>query len=84
MMDRGCQLSIFWGIHLRTDIRINIFISIRGMSNKFAKQVHLEDSTQMRLIKQMLVVSSRQIMWKTKTYLHYESVYGYQTWQDGD
>ena len=34
-----------------------IFISIRSVITKFGKQVHLQDLTQMRLIKQMLVTS---------------------------
>ena len=47
-------------IHERIDTRINISISIRPMATKFRKQVHLENLTQMRLIKQMLVTPLRQ------------------------
>ena len=36
------------------------------MTTKFGKQVHLEDSTQMKLINQMLETSSRQVTEHTK------------------
>ena len=58
-MDRGGEFNFFQGIHLRIDIIINISISIRPMITKFGKQVHLQDLTQMRLIKQVLVTSLR-------------------------
>ena len=37
MTDRGSELSFFQGIHLRFEIRIDIYISIRPMINKFGK-----------------------------------------------
>ena len=43
MKDRGGEFSLFRGIHVRTDISI----SIRPMTTKFGKQVHLEKFTQM-------------------------------------
>ena len=43
------------GIHVTTDIR-----TIRPMTTKFGKQKHLEELTQMRLIKQVLVTSAPQ------------------------
>ena len=58
--DRGCKISFFQGIHVRIDIRIDISISIRPMIAKFCKQVHVQDLTHMRLIKQVLVTLSRQ------------------------
>ena len=51
MADRGGEFSFFQGIH----VRIDISISVRPMITKFAKQVHLQDLAQMRLIKQVLV-----------------------------
>ena len=59
-MDRVGEFGFFQGIHVRIDIRIDISISVRSMITKFAKQVHLQDLTQMRLIKQVLVTSLRQ------------------------
>ena len=47
MADRGGEFSIFQGIHVRFDTRIDI--------SRFGKQVHLQDLTQTRLIKQVLV-----------------------------
>ena len=51
MADRGGEFSFFQGIH----VRIDISISVRPMITKFAKQVHLQDLAQMRLITQVLV-----------------------------
>ena len=50
----------FRGIHVRIDIRIDVSISIRPLTNKFGKQVHLEKLTQLRLISQVLVTLSHQ------------------------
>ena len=52
--------SFFQGVYVRIDIKNDIFISIRPMTTKFGNRVHLEDSTQMKLINQMLETSSRQ------------------------
>ena len=51
MADQGGALSFFQSIHARTDITIDIFISIRPMTAKFGKQVHVGELTQMKLIK---------------------------------
>ena len=48
MTDRGGESSIFEGIHVRSDIRIDIYIS---MITTFSKQIHLQDLDQMRLKK---------------------------------
>ena len=56
MADQGGKLSFFLGIL----VRINISISIKSMITKFGIQVHLQDLTQMRLIKQVLITSLRQ------------------------
>ena len=60
MEDRGGEFSFFQGIYVRFDIRIGISISVRPMTTKFGKQVHLQDLTQMILIKQVLVTSLLQ------------------------
>ena len=58
MADWGCVFSFFQSIHVRIDTNFDISISLRPMTIKFGKQVYLEDSTEMRLIEQMLVTSS--------------------------
>ena len=60
MADLGGEFNFFRGIHERTDIIIDISNSIRPMTTKFGKQVHLQGLTQMRLIKQVLVTPLRQ------------------------
>ena len=60
MVDWGCEFSFFQGIHVGSDIRIDISISRRPMATKFGKHIHLEELTQMRLIKEVLVISSHQ------------------------
>ena len=60
MADQGGEFSFFQDIHVRIDIRSDISISIRPMTTKFGKQVHLQDLTQMRLIKQVLMTSLHQ------------------------
>ena len=59
MAGRGGELSFHEGIHVRIDIGIDISISMRPMTTKFCKHVHLQELSQMRLIKQVLVTSSR-------------------------
>ena len=60
MADRDNEFSFFWDIHVRIDIRTDISISWRPMTIKFVKLVHLEEATQMRLIKQVMMKSSHQ------------------------
>ena len=60
MTGRGGEFSFFQGIHIKIDIKINISISIRPMTTKFGRQLHLQEFIQMRLIKQVLVTSSHQ------------------------
>ena len=69
MTDRGGEFSFFQGIHVRFDIRIDISISVRIMTTKLGKEVHLQELTQVRLIKRVLVTSSRPLE-QLKTYLH--------------
>ena len=58
IVDGGGEFSFFQGIQVRSDIGIDISISITPMTTKF--DVHLGELTQMRPIKQVLVTSSRQ------------------------
>ena len=58
MVDSGGEFTIFQDVKI--DIRIGISISIRPMTTQFDKLVHLQDLTQIRPIKQMLVTSLRQ------------------------
>ena len=60
MADRCGEFSFFKGIHVTIDLIIHIAISIKPMITKLGKKVHLQDLTQMRLIKQVLVTSLRQ------------------------
>ena len=52
--------SAFAKVSMQELIRIDISLSIRPMITKFGKQVHLQDFTQMRVIKQVLVMLLRQ------------------------
>ena len=52
MADHEVEFRFFQGIHVRTDIKINIFHFIRSMTTKFGKQVRTVMLIQMRLIKQ--------------------------------
>ena len=60
MAERCSEFSFFQSIHVTIDLRIDISISIKPIITKLGKQVHLQDLTQMRLIKQVLVTSLRQ------------------------
>ena len=60
MKNQGAEFSIFQGTHVRFGIRINISIFSIPMITRFCKQVHLQDLIQMRLIKQIQVMSLRQ------------------------
>ena len=52
MVEWGGVLSFFQGILVRTDIRLDVSISISIATIKFDKQVHLENLTQVRLMMQ--------------------------------
>ena len=60
MVNRGSEFKFLQGIHVRIDVRIDISISIRPMTIKFGKQLHLQNLTITRLIKQVLVTSLRR------------------------
>ena len=60
MAHQGSYCSFYYGIHQRISTKIDISISTRLKTTKFGKKVHLQELNQMRLIKQVLVTSSRQ------------------------
>ena len=60
MADRGGDFSFFQDIHVKTEKKVDIFISRKSMIPKFGKQVHLGELTQMRLIMQVLKTSASQ------------------------
>ena len=60
LVDQSCEFSFLWDINVRINERIYISISIRPKTTKFGKQLHLEELTQVRLIKQVLVISPSQ------------------------
>ena len=83
MVDWGSKFSFFQGIHVRIDLRIDISISIGSMATKYGRQVHLEELTQMKLIKQVMVMSSNQDHMRILKHLLYQSSFGHQTLQHG-
>ena len=56
MADRRGEFSFFKDSH----VKIDLSISIKLMATKFDKQVHLQELIQIRLTKQVLVMSSSQ------------------------
>ena len=56
MPDRSGEFSSFQDVHVRTDRKIDISVSIRPMVTKFATQVHLNNLTQMRMIKHVMLI----------------------------
>ena len=56
----GNEFSFLQGIYVRIDIRIDISISVRLVTTKFVKQLHLGELNEIILIKQTLVALSRQ------------------------
>ena len=60
MVDRGNEFSFFQVIHVRLYIRIEISVSIGPVVIKFGKQVHLQNLTHLKVIKQLIVTSLRQ------------------------
>ena len=47
--------SFFLGIHARSDVKIDIYISIIPVTTRFGKQVYLEEFIKKKLTKQVLV-----------------------------
>ena len=43
MVDQGSEVNLFQGINVRNNTRIDIYISIRPMTIKFGKQIHLQE-----------------------------------------
>ena len=59
MAYRGGELSFFHVIHVTIATRIDTSISLRLMITKFGKQVHQQELSQVGIIKQVLMKSSR-------------------------
>ena len=57
MADQVGEFSFFQDIQVTIDKRIDVFISIRPMTTKFGKQIHLQDLNQIRRIRQVIVTS---------------------------
>ena len=55
MVDPASEISFFRSNHARINIGIDMSISMRPMTTKFGRQVHLEELTHIRLVKQMLM-----------------------------
>ena len=60
MVDQAEQFSFFWDIHIKIDTRVDISISLRPMTTKFGKRLDIEELTNLRLDKHVLVTSSPQ------------------------
>ena len=60
MEDWGGEFSVFKGIHVRIDKKIDTSIFVKPIPTKFGRQVHLQDLSQMKLTKQVLVTSFGQ------------------------
>ena len=60
IVDGGGEFSFFQSIYVRTDIITDSSISVRPMTTKFGKQIHLGKLTETIPIKQVLVKSSRK------------------------
>ena len=77
--DRGGEFRFFPEIYVKIDMGIDISISIRLVTTKCGKQVRLEKLTQLRLIMQVLVTSSRQDYMRNQKHIHCQSASGNYT-----
>ena len=84
MENRVGRFRFLPDIYLITDIIIDISISMRRMTTKFGNQVHAVELTQMRLTKQVLVITSRSRKELRTLYPHYQNAYAHQTRQNGN
>ena len=89
MADQEGEFNFFQGIHVRIDIRIDIFISIRPMITNFDKQVHCTstaafDSNETNQAVAGDFITLRSCAKIETLYLPYQSTCSRQTWQDGN
>ena len=84
MADWDGEFIFFQGIQIRTNIIIDISMSIRPMTTKFGKKVYLQDLTKMKLAGAGDVLTSRSRDKLKSLYLKYQSVYGHHTWYHGN
>ena len=73
MFDRNGEFSFFGGIHVRTDMRINISISVRPTINKFSKQVDRVDSNETNQTGAVSAITLRSHDKLKTLYLYYQS-----------
>ena len=52
------DLGFFWDTQIQIDIRVDISISVRPMTIEFGTQVHVDESIDLRVISQILMMSS--------------------------
>ena len=52
------DFGFFWDTQMQIDIRVDISISVRPMTIEFGTQVHLDESIDLRVISQILMMSS--------------------------
>ena len=87
MADRGCDFSIFEGIHVRFDTRYDMSISVRSLTPDLAsRHIYRINSNETNQAGAGDVITSR-LRDKLKTlYRHYRyrSVYSHQTWLVGN
>ena len=60
MIGLSGEFSFLEDTHVKIDKRIDISISVTLKTTKFEKHLHLQELTQMSLIRQVMVTSSRQ------------------------
>ena len=65
-------------------MRIDISISMRPMTTKYGKQVHLGELMQMRPIKQVMMMSLLQSHVTNLNHPYHRGACSHQTWQDGN
>ena len=84
MANRDGQFSFFQGIHVKIDIRTDACISIRPLSPNLARRYiyKIFDSNETNQGGAGDIITSRSR--DKQKYLHYQSAYGHQTWEDGN
>ena len=86
LADQGSEFSFFQSIHVRIDTIIDISISIRPNDNQI-----WQAGTSIGFVSNEInqagacdVITSRSCDKLKALCLHYHSIYGHQTWQDGN
>ena len=84
MPDRAGNFKFCQVIHVRIGVRTDISISKKTYDNEIqqtgtSREGDLNETSQAD-VGDVITSRSRD---KLKTYIHYQSAYGHQTWQDG-